>query len=46
MRLLFFLISLIREESGGDGGKVFRVSINCVLFNTFGETLRLNASIV
>lgn len=39
-RLLFFLISLIREGSGEDGG-IFSVSINCVLFNTFGETLRL-----
>lgn len=46
MRLLFFLISLIREECSEDRGKMFRVNINCVLFNTFGETLMLNASIV
>lgn len=39
-RLLFFLISLIGGGVGKMGG-MFRVSINCVLFNTFGETLRL-----
>lgn len=35
-----FLINYIRAECG-EGGGMFRVSINCVLFNTFGEILTL-----